>query len=253
MTDAGRQGGMRIGVLGAGVMGAGIAQVMAVCGHEVVCHDVDTAAAARGRETAVNGRFGITNAVERGKLSQAEADAAIARLTFVSDFDMASAVDLVIEAVPENLALKVKVFRDLDQKAPANAILASNSSGFPIAALSAATDRPDRVIGWHWASPAPVMKLAEIVATKDTSEATIETVRSLAAAAGKNPVVVRDQPMAWGYVANRIYMAMFAEAKRVIDEGVAKPEEVDRLLMDCYRWPTGPFGMVQGATEGWKG
>ena len=242
---------MRIGVLGAGVMGAGIAQVMAVSGHEVVCHDVDTAAADRGRETAVDGRFGINGAVERGKLTAAEAEAAIGRLTFCSDLDRVSAVDVVIEAVPENLALKIKVFRDLDQRAPEATILASNSSGFPIAALAASTDRADRVIGWHWASPAPVMKLAEIVRTKETSEETVETVRGLAAGAGKNPVVVRDQPRAWGYVANRIYSAMFAEAQRVIDEGVAQPEEIDRLLMDCYRWPSGPFAMVQGATKGW--
>src|SRR6185436_13052138 len=93
-------------------------------------------------------------------------------------------------------------------------ILASNTSGLPITALAAATDRPDRVIGWHWASPAPVMKLAEIVTTRETSDATVAAVKDAAARCGKNPIVVKDNPMEWGFVANRVYFAMVAEADR---------------------------------------
>ncbi len=136
--------------------------------------------------------------------------------------------------------------------APAATILASNTSGFPIAAMAAATDRPDRVIGWHWASPAVVMKLAEIVTTRDTSEPTVATVKETAATCGKRPVVVRDDPMHWGFVANRVYFAMVAEAQQVVDAGIATREEVDQLMMDCFRWPSGPFGMVQGAGSGWS-
>ena len=242
----------RVSVLGAGVMGSGIAQVTAIAGYETVVYDIDAAALDAGRDHVATGRFGIAGAVERGKITQAEADAALARLTFTDSFDAAAAVDVVIEAVPEKLDLKIRVFRDLDRAAPAHTILASNTSGFPIAALAAATDRPDRVIGWHWASPAPVMKLAEIVRTQSTGAETIATIEAMAARCGKNPIVVNDAPTSWGFVANRIYFTMVREALRVVDEGVATREQVDQLMTDCFRWPAGPFGMVRGAGSGWS-
>ncbi len=117
--------------------------------------------------------------------------------------------------------------------------------------MAAATDRPDRVIGWHWASPAPVMKMAEIVRAPATSAKTVATVVRLAEQAGKNPIVVNDTDHHWGYVANRVYFAMVSEAQKVVAEGVATREEVDQLLVDCFRWPTGPFGMTKGAGSGW--
>lgn len=242
----------RIGVMGAGVMGAGIAQVMAVAGHDVVCYDIAPEALDAGRATVDTGRFGVRGSVERGKLTAQEADAALARIDFTNDVDALYGVDVVIEAIPERLDLKVSTFRDLDRNCAENTILASNSSGFPIAAMAAATDRPDRVIGWHWASPAPVMKMAEIVTGPATSEATTETIVRLAGAAGKNPIVVKDAPMEWGYVANRVYFAMVREANQVVREGVASRDEVDQLMMDCFRWPAGPFGMTKGAGSGWS-
>ncbi len=242
----------RIGVMGAGVMGSGIAQVLAISGHEVVCRDLADDVLATAREGVDTGRFGVRGAVERGKLTADEAEAALARLTFTTDLDQAVDVDLIIEAVPENLGLKVKFWRELDTLAPPDTIFASNSSGFPIAAMAAGTDRPDRFIGWHWASPAPVMKLAEIVRGPETSDATVDTVVRLAAAAGKNPVVVKDTDQSWGYVANRVYFAMVREANRVVSEGVADREQVDQLMRDCFRWPSGPYGMVAGAGSGWS-
>jgi 3-hydroxyacyl-CoA dehydrogenase len=198
------------------------------------------------------GRFGLDGAVARGKLTREQADAALERITFTSSFEEAATTDLVIEAVPERLELKVRVFRDLDRSAPPATILASNTSGLPIAALAAATDRPGNVIGWHWASPAPVMKLAEIVVTPETSPQTIDTVCAVATRAGKHPIVVKDNPMQWGFVANRVYFAMVREAQRVVDEGIATRDEVDQLMTDCFRWPSGPFGMVKGAGSGWS-
>jgi 3-hydroxybutyryl-CoA dehydrogenase/3-hydroxyacyl-CoA dehydrogenase len=242
----------RIGVIGGGVMGSGIAQVLAVAGHQVSCYDVDAAALARARESVDTGRFGVRGAVERGKLTAAAADEALARLTFTADRDAALQADIVIEAIPERLDLKLRFWREADAIAPTGTIFASNSSGFPVAAMAAVTERPDRVIGWHWASPAPVMKLAEIVRGPHTSDDTVATVVRLAANAGKNPVVVKDTTRAWGYVANRVYAAMVQEALRVVNEGIATREEVDQLMVDCFRWPTGPFGMSRGATSGWK-
>ena len=238
--------------MGAGVMGAGIAQVMAIAGHEVVAYDISTDVLAQSRQDVDTGRFGVKGAVERGKLTVEQADTALARITFTDQLDAVHDVDVVIEAVPERLDLKIEVFRDLDSRCKDTTILASNSSGFPIQALAAATGRPDRVIGWHWASPAPVMKLAEIVRAPKTSDETVSTIERLAAAAGKNPVVVKDTAMAWGYVANRVYGAMIREAQRVIDEGIADRGQIDQLMVDCFRWPAGPFGMVRGAGSGWS-
>jgi len=241
-----------IGVVGAGVMGSGIAQVAATSGFTTVCYDVDAAALARAEEAVTSGRYGLDRGVERGKLTRDDADAARSRLSFSADLGAAAATDLVIEAVPEHLDLKIRVLRDLDRRSPSSTILASNRSGYPIAALGAATDRPDRVIGWHWASPAPMMALAEIVRARDTSDATLEAVVAAARRCGKNPVVVRDAPTAWGYVSNRVYFAMVAEAQKLVAEGVATTDDVDRIMVDCFRWPAGPFGMVAGATRGWS-
>jgi 3-hydroxybutyryl-CoA dehydrogenase len=243
---------VKIGVLGAGVMGGGIAQVCALGGDDVVCYDIAPAALDDARTHVTTGRFGLDGAVARGKSTREQADAALSRITFTSSFDDAAHTDLVIEAVPERIDVKIRVFRDLDRLAPPGTILASNTSGLPISALAAATDRPDRVIGWHWASPAPVMKLAEIVVTPETSAATIATVTDAATRYGKHPVVVKDNPMEWGFVANRVYFAMVREAQRVVDEGIATRAEVDQLMVDCFRWPSGPFGMVAGAGSGWS-
>jgi 3-hydroxybutyryl-CoA dehydrogenase/3-hydroxyacyl-CoA dehydrogenase len=242
---------LTVGVIGAGVMGSGIAQVTATAGCPTICVDVDPAVLERAREHVTTGRYGFERAVDRQKVTREDADAALARLEFSTSFEAAAAADVVIEAVPERLALKIRVFRDLDRVAPPGTILASNTSGFPIAAIAAATDRPDRVIGWHWASPAPVMRFAEIVRTRDTSDATVETIRALATACRKNPVVINDTDTKWGFVANRVYAAAIEEAGRVVAEGIAKPEEVDQLMMDCFGWPTGPYTMIRGATEGW--
>lgn len=244
---------MRIAVIGAGVMGSGIAQVLAQAGNEVHCTDVADEALAKAREGVTNGRYGFERAVDRGKLDRAQADAALARLSFSTNFEAAVAeAELVIECVPERLDLKIKIFRELDRLAPASAILASNSSGFPLAALAASTDRPANVIVWHWASPPVLMKFAEIVVSEDTDPKVIEKVREVATGCGKNPVVIKDHPMAWGYVANRVYAAMITEASRVVAEGVASHDDVNQLMVDCFGWPVGPFAMVKGATTGWK-
>jgi 3-hydroxyacyl-CoA dehydrogenase len=242
---------MRIGVIGAGVMGGGIAQCTALAGYDTVCTDIAEPALVAARRDAESGRFGLAGAVARGKLSAEGAAVARSRITWTPKLEEAAACDLVIECVPERLDLKLRVFRDLDRIAPAGTILASNTSGFPIAAMAGATQRPAQVIGWHWASPAFVMRFAEIVVTADTADAVRERVCEVATRCGKHPVVVKDQPMAWGFVANRVYGAMLREAARVVEEGVATHEQVNQLMVDCFRWPVGPFAMVKGAGSGW--
>ena len=243
---------MRVGVIGAGVMGSGIAQTTATAGIETRCYDPDPAALERAKEAVRTGRYGVERGVERGKISDDEARAALARLYFTEDFDEAADADLVIECVPEQLDLKIATFRKLDATAPKGSILASNTSGFSIAAIAAATDRPGQVVGWHWASPPVVMRFAEVVRAPSTDEATVKRVCETATACGKNPIVVNDNPRVWGFVANRVYGAMLREAGQVVAEGVATTDEVNQLMVDCFNWPVGPYGMVQGATKGWR-
>ena len=194
--------------------------------------------------------LGFDRAVERGKLTRADADAAAARLTFTATVEELAAADLIIEAVPEQLALKVAVFRELDAATPPATILASNTSGFPIAALAAATSRPESVVGWHWASPAPVMRFAEIVRTRQTSP---ETSRRCA----PSPPAVASARSSSGTGTRPGGSSRIASTgrcwprRRVVDEGVASAEDVDQLMVDCFAWPVGPFAMIRGATTGW--
>jgi len=240
-----------IGVIGAGVMGSGIAQTLAQAGFNAVCCDISEEVIEKAREQVVSGRYGIDRAVQRGKLDRDAADEALARLKFTTSLEQAARSDLVIECVPERLDLKIRVFRDLDELAPPETVLASNTSGFSITGLAAATERPEQVIGWHWASPPPVMRLAEIVVTPATSDETTRLITDCAERCGKNPVVVKDLPTEWGFVGNRIYFAMIREAQRVVDSGIASTEEVNQIMVDCFNWPVGPFAMVKGATSGW--
>src|SRR5512145_2388475 len=165
-------------------MGGGIAQSTALAGYPTVCTDIAEKALDDAKRDAETGRFGLAGAVARGKLSAEGATAARARITWSRKFEDAASCDLVIECVPERLDVKLRVFRDLDRVAPAGAILASNTSGLPIAAMAGATNRAQQVIGWHWASPAFVMRFAEIVVTADTAPAVRDQVCEIATRCG---------------------------------------------------------------------
>lgn len=243
---------LSLGVIGAGVMGSGIAQTLASAGYTTRCFDIAADALTAGRESVATGHYGLRRSVELGKTSKEEAEAALGRLEFTDDLERACAADLIVECVPERLDLKIKTFRDLDRLAPAAAILASNTSGFSISALGAATDRPESVVGWHWASPPVISAFAEVVRSPATSDACVKSVVDIATRCGKHPVVIKDSAMTWGFVANRVYGAMIREAARCVEEGIATHPEVDQLMVDCFRWPVGPFGMAKGATTGWK-
>jgi 3-hydroxybutyryl-CoA dehydrogenase/3-hydroxyacyl-CoA dehydrogenase len=184
-------------------------------------------------------------------MSQEDAEAALARLHYSVDVDSLAACDLVLETVTERFDLKIQVFRHLDRVARHDAILATNTSGFSIAAIGAATDRPQQVVGWHWSSPPPVMRLAEITRSSDTSDATVTAVSELAERCGKRPIVINDAWNSWGFVTNRALTALRKETDRIVAEGIATEEQIDLLLMDCFNWPTGPYGVRRGATSGW--
>lgn len=244
--------GRVVAVTGAGVMGSGIAQTFARAGLEVRLHDVDRAALDRALDGIANGRFGLRRGVTLGKVQPAEVEATLGRIHPIDDLaDACAGAELVLEAVYEDFGLKVKVFQELSRVTGTETILASNTSGFSIAALAGATEKPSQVIGWHWAAPPPIMRMAEIVVHPGGADAVTAAVVELAQRIGKNPVVIKDQPLAWGFVANRVFFAASREAATLVREGVATEDQVDTLLKDCFRWPAGPFEMGRMAVRGW--
>ncbi len=243
-----------IGVLGGGVMGAGIAQSLAVGGATVTVRDLDDKLIETARSTIVDGRYGLKRGVERGKTTQEDADAALARLSFTTKVEDLKDVDLIIEAVPENIDLKKKVFTELDGAVNDGAIFASNTSGLAIVDIAEAVSdaRKPKFIGMHFFSPAPVMKLVELVHAEKTAEETIQAIEELCTRAGKASVRVKDAPGKYGFVANRIYFAAVREAQAVLAEGIATPEDINKAMVMGFNWPVGPLAMVEGATKGWQ-
>ena len=241
-----------IGVMGGGVMGGGIAQSCVAAGFNVRVRDLTDELNEKTRETMVKGRFGLEGAVERGKLTQEQVDAALARLSFTTDIEELRDADLIIEAVPEDLDMKKKVFAELDGVIKKDAVFASNTSGFSIADLSQAVSRKDRFAGMHWFSPAFVMRLIEIIHGPDTSEETIQLLEQVGAAMSKETIRVKDTSDAYGFVANRIYFAAVAEARKVMDEEIATVDDINKAMRFGFNWPAGPLEMIAGARKGWQ-
>ncbi len=241
-----------VGVIGGGVMGAGIAQALAVGGCTVTVRDLNEQLIEKARATITEGRYGLSRGVERGKTTQADADAALTRLSFTTSLQ--DGLDVVIEAVPEDLALKKKVFAELDDVAGPDTIFASNTSGLAIAEIATAVSesRRGQFIGMHFFSPAPVMKLVELVHAQETSEGTIQAIEGLCQRAGKATIRVKDAPGKYGFVANRIYFAAVREAQKVLEEGIASAEDINKGMVFGFNWPVGPLAMIEGATKGWQ-
>ncbi len=247
-----------IGVMGAGVMGGGISQTAILAGYNVICRDLTDEILAKAKDTMINGRFGLKGGVERGKHTQQQVDEALARLTLTTKVEDLKDCDFVIEAIGggpgqlENKPMKIKVFGELDKIAKKEAIFASNTSYFTVADLAAATERKDRFLGVHWFSPANIMKLAEVIYTPDVKEEVIQVVEELCKRLGKTSVRVKDMPGDLGHIANRIfYRGVAAEARKVVEEGVASPQDVDTAMKLGFNWPAGPFELGAGARSGW--
>lgn len=242
----------QVGVMGGGVMGGGIAQTFAAHGFTTIIRDLNDDLIEKTRQSMVEGRFGLKGSVERGKMTQADFDAAIARFSFTTEVDALRGCDLIVEAVPENLDLKKNVWSELDRIVKPEAIFATNTSGFAISDLNKAVSRRDRFIGFHWFSPAFIMKIIEVVYAPETSQETIDTMLELTRRLDKTPIRVKDAPGKYGFVANRIYFAMVAEARRVLEEGIASDEDINTAMRLGFNWPAGPLEMVAGARKGWQ-
>ena len=228
----------KIAVIGAGQMGNGIAHVFAAASFPVTMIDVAQGALDRGRSTIEKN---LDRQLKKGSIDQAAKDATLSNVTLATDLAAASDASLIIEAATENVALKHRIFTDLDRLAKPDAILASNTSSISITEIAAKTGRPDKVVGMHFMNPVPVMKLVEIIRGLATSDETTAKVVSLASALGKTPVEVSDYP---GFVANRILMPMINEAVYCVMEGVGTPEAIDTVMQLGMNHPMGPLTLA---------
>jgi 3-hydroxybutyryl-CoA dehydrogenase len=227
-----------VGVVGAGTMGNGIAQACAVSGIHVVMVDISQQAVDKGLATVA---ASLDRLIKKDKLSAADKDAALARISVATDYAALAPAQLVIEAATENEALKVKILQQLDGVLPASTLVATNTSSISITKLAAATQRPDRFVGMHFFNPVPMMALVEIIRGLQTSDATHDAVAALATTLGKTPVSVKNAP---GFVVNRILVPMINEAFFVLSEGTAKAEDIDAAMKLGTNQPIGPLALA---------
>ncbi|MFY9175600.1 MAG: 3-hydroxybutyryl-CoA dehydrogenase [Peptococcia bacterium] len=227
----------KVMVLGAGTMGAGIAQVVAQAGCEVIIRDVEMRFVEKGLATI---KKNLSKLVEKGKMTAEESAEIEKRIKGCVDLEDGQDVDLVIEAIIENLEVKKKVYQELDEKIQPKAILASNTSSLSITAIASATKRPDRVIGMHFFNPVPVMKLVEVIKGAGTSEETFKTVFEFAGKIGKTAVKVEEAPE---FAVNRLLVPMINEATYLLSEGVCSAEDVDTAMKLGANHPIGPLAL----------
>lgn len=227
-----------IGIVGAGQMGRGISQVCAAAGYRVLLVDV---AEPPLTEAISKIRVGLERAVERGSLTDHQAGEVLALIRPMVRLDRLRDVQLIIEAIPEDLALKQELFTELNRVCQQQTILASNTSSISITKLGAASGRPDRVVGLHFMNPAPVMRLVEVVRGLETSEQTMNLMLDLAKRVGKTPVVAKDAP---GFIVNRVLIPMINEAIFALEEGVALAEDIDLAMTTGVNHPVGPLALA---------
>ena len=227
----------KMAVLGAGQMGNGITQVAACAGIEVVMIDIQQDFVDRGVATIEKS---LAKLVSKERMTQEDADAARSRISTAIDRSACADADLVVEAVPEILDLKLSIFSELDGICKPDCILATNTSSISISEIAAATSRPSKVIGMHFMNPVPIMKLVEVINGKETSEDVTATVLSAAEKMGKTPLMCNDSP---GFVSNRILCPMINEAILTLQEGVAEPEAIDGIMKLGMNHPIGPLAL----------
>ncbi|MEK7762474.1 MAG: 3-hydroxyacyl-CoA dehydrogenase NAD-binding domain-containing protein [Nitrospirota bacterium] len=227
-----------IGIVGAGQMGRGISQVCAIAGYQVLLIDV---AEPRLMEALAKIRGGLERAVERGSLTDLQAGAVLALIHPMVQLDRLRDAQLVIEAIPEDLALKQELFSELNRVCQPQTVFASNTSSISITKLGAASGRPDRVVGLHFMNPPPVMRLVEVVRGLATSEPTVSLAMDLAKRLGKTPVVAKDVP---GFIVNRVLIPMINEAIFTLEEGVASAEDIDLAMTTGANHPVGPLALA---------
>ena len=228
----------KVGVLGAGLMGHGIAQVAAQTGYDVVLREVDEATLAKGIGKIEKQ---LARAVEKGKSSQEDADAVRGRIQGTTDYGELAGCDLVIEAITENLALKLEMWKEVDAIVKPEAVFATNTSSLAVIDQAAATGRPERFVGLHYFNPAQVMKLVEVVRCVTTSDETFDTALEFARSEGKLAIPTKDKA---GFIVNRLLVPYMLDAMRAYEEGVGSIEEIDEAMKAGAGHPMGPLTLA---------
>ncbi len=226
------------GVIGAGQMGGGIAQVAAASGLDVLMNDINEECTARGKAAIEKN---LKRSVGKGKLSEDECSAILARITTSTSLADMAAADFVVEAAVEMEELKFNIFRELDAACPEQVILSTNTSSIPIGRIAAQTNRPEKIIGMHFMNPVPIMKLVEVIRGLATSQETFDITWQLCEKFGKTAAEANDYP---GFIANRILMPMINEAIFCLYQGVGKAEDIDTVMRLGMNHPMGPLALA---------
>ncbi len=226
-------------VLGAGTMGSGIAQVAAQSGYEVILRDMNDEFLSKGMSMV---RRSLERLAKVGQIESSLVEVALSRIRTTTDMiEAAMASQVVIEAVPEKLALKQSIYKELDQACPPETILASNTSGLSITSMASVAKHRERIVGMHWFNPAPIMRLVEIIRGLETSDETAQTIKDLTIAMGKQPVIVKDSQ---GFIVTRALTPFLLECWRMLEEGVATQEDIDTAIKLGLNHPMGPFELT---------
>jgi len=240
----------KVGVLGGGLMGSAITQNIIVSGYKAVCRDLSEDILKNTRNVIVGSRFGLKTGVERGKLTQQQMDQALANLMLTTRVDDLKDCDIIIESIGgadamhlEDKVPKLKAFAELDELVKKDCILCTNTSMLNITDLSESVQRKDRFLGMHFFRPANILKAVELTYTKYTSEETLKIMEGFSQKLGKVPVRVKDVPGDTGFIGNRIYTVIMKEARLMVEQGVAKPHDIDTVLKLGYGFALGPFEM----------
>jgi 3-hydroxybutyryl-CoA dehydrogenase len=225
-----------IGVVGAGTMGQGIAQICAQAGYKTILFDINAQVLKKAKATTAKN---LDKGIELGKLTEADKQAALDNLSFTGD-TLQLSCNVIIEAVVERLEVKKNIFKELAAMNPPDTILASNTSSIPITQIAASVPHPERVVGMHFFNPAHIMKLVEVISGAATAPKTADTIKALALKLGKTPVMAKDSP---GFIVNRVARHFYLEGLKLLEEGVADIETIDKL-MQASGFRMGPFELM---------
>lgn len=230
---------LTVTIIGAGTMGHGIAQVMAMAGHEVTIHDIEEAVL---ENASVAIEENLQGGIDRGKVTVAEKEATLDRLSYSTDLEAAtSGADLVIEAVPEAMELKQSVFEDIEGVVDSDTVIGTNTSSLSVTEIASALDRQDRAIGVHFFNPVHILPLVEVVVPAQATDNTVDFAISLVENIQKEPIVVQDSP---GFASSRLGVALAVEAMRMVESGVASVADIDRAMTLGYNHPMGPLELT---------
>lgn len=228
----------KVGIVGCGLMGSGITQICAQSGYSVTVSEINDELLQKGLDSI---KSGLLKDVEKGKLSDIDIGAILARIKGTTNTGDFSGCDLVIESATENIELKKKIFSELDKICPQNTMLATNTSGQSVMDMAVVTGRPDKVLGLHFFNPAPVMKLVEVIKTIATSDATINICMEFVVTLGKTVAVTKDCP---GFIVNRLLTPFLLDAIRMLESGQASREDIDNAVMLGLNHPMGPLRLL---------